>query len=165
VVDDRSPGPFAGYVYDPVVDALELRFIVYRHFVETGSAPTRRTLNEFVGDLETTDRLLRELHERHMLVLDDRPTRRGEIRMALPFAAAPTNFRVTTDQGAWWANCAWDSLAILAALHSDGRVQSTWSDTDEPVELTVAHGQLADTEGYISFPLPASQWWDDIVFT
>jgi hypothetical protein len=88
--------------------------------------------------------------------------------MALPFAAEPTHFRVTTDHGAWWANCAWDSLAILAALHRDGHIASTWSDTGEPVRLTVTHGQIDatdDTSGYISFPLPASRWWDDIVFT
>ena len=100
-----------------------------------------------------------------MLVLDDRPGRYGEIRMALPFAAEPTNWRVTTEVGAWWANCAWDSLAILAALHSDGHVESSWSDTDAPVHLDVVRGRLDDADGYICFPLPASQWWDDIVFT
>ena len=147
------------------MDALELRSVVYRHFVETGSAPSRTALADVVGDLETVEGLLRELHDRHMLVLDDRPARQGEIRMALPFAAEPTNFRVTTDEGAWWANCAWDSLAVLAALHQDGRIDSSWSDTGEPLQLTVTHGSLGDTEGYVSFPLPATRWWDDIVFT
>ncbi len=151
--------------YDLLVDVLELRYVVYRHFVDTGAAPTRRQLCEMTGDLETTDRLLSELHDRHMLVLDDRPGRRGEIRMALPFSAEPTDFRVTTDGGAWWANCAWDSLAVLAALHSDGRIRSSWSDTGEPLELGVADGELERAEGYISFPLPARRWWDDIVFT
>jgi hypothetical protein len=147
------------------VDPLELRFLVYRHFVEAGSAPSRTTLAGIVGDIGSVDALLRELHDRHMLVLDDRPHRRGEIRMALPFATEPTNFRVTTAGGAWWANCAWDSLAMLAALHSDGRIESTWSDTGEPAEFAVTGGQLGTSDGYISFALPASRWWDDIVFT
>lgn len=95
------------------VDPLELRFVVYRHFVETGRAPSRRWLAAVVADIGTVDRLLQELHDRHMLVLDDRDHRRGEIRMALPFAAEPTDFRVTTDAGAWWANCAWDTLTII----------------------------------------------------
>ena len=146
------------------MDPVDLRFIVYRHFVETGTAPSRHTLTDIVGDLDTVDGLLRELHDGHMLVLDDRPHRSGEIRMALPFAAEPTNFRVTTNDGAWWANCAWDSLAILAALHTDGDVESTWSDTGEPVHLTITIGRL-DTDGYIHFAFPASQWWDDIVLT
>jgi len=147
------------------MDALELRFIVYRGFVETGSAPSRHSLVDIVGDLDTVDGLLRELHDRHMLVLDDRPHRRGEIRMALPFAAERTNFRVTTDNGGWWANCAWDSLAILAALHTDGHIESTWSDTGEPVHLGVSEGRLDSSVGFVSFALPASQWWDDIVLT
>lgn len=152
-------------IYAFVVDALGLRRIVYRHFVESGGAPTRHLLAEIVGDLDAVDGLLQELHDRHMLVLDDRPARHGEIRMALPFAAQPTNWRVTTERGAWWANCAWDSLAVLAALHSDGHIESTWSDTGTPVHLDVTDGQLDDAEGYICFPLPASRWWDDIVFT
>ena len=147
------------------MDALELRLIVYRHFVETGVAPTRAELAQTVGAAELVDALLRELHDRHMLVLDDRPGRQGEIRMALPFASEPTKWMVTTSRGAWWANCAWDSLAILAALHSNGRIESTWADTGEPAHLTVAGGELGHAEGYICFPLPASQWWDDIVFT
>lgn len=147
------------------MDALDLRQIVFQHFVAVGVAPMRTELAQSVGDMEVVDVLLQELHDRHLLVLDDRPGKYGEIRMALPFASEPTRWRVTTDHGKWWANCAWDSLAILAALESDGRVESTWVDTNEPVDLTVSAGQLDQTEGYISFPLPAKMWWDDIVFT
>ncbi len=147
------------------MDPLELRFIVYRHFVETGAAPTRRELADVVGDLGKVDELLRVLHDRHMLVLDDRPDRVGEVRMALPFAAELTGFRVTTAEGAWWANCAWDSLAVLAALHRDGHIASSWSDSGEPLALTVTDGQLDDTDGYIHFAVPARRWWDDIVLT
>ena len=147
------------------MDLLELRFVVYRHVVDTGRMPSRRELAAAVGDVELVDRLLVALHDRHMLVLDERPHRRGEIRMALPFAAEPTDFRVTTDAGGWWANCAWDSLAILAALHADGSIASTWADTGEPLELSVTDGALDRLDGFVSFPLPASRWWDDIVFT
>ena len=147
------------------MDALELRTLVYRHFVDTGRAPTRSELIKAVGDSGATDLLLRELHTRHMLVLDDRDHRRGEIRMALPFAAEPTNYRVMTTSGSWWANCAWDALAVFAALHADGRITSTWVDTGEPLELVVHAGELDPQDGYISFPLPANRWWDDIVFT
>lgn len=147
------------------MNPLELRFIVYRHFVETGTAPSRQTLTDIVGDLDTVDGLLRELHDRHLLVLDDRSHRGGEIRMALPFAAEPTNFRVTTDHGAWWANCAWDSLAILAALRTDGHIESTWSDTGEPAQVMISDGRLDSNDGYIHFALPANRWWDDIVLT
>lgn len=141
--------------YHRGVDPLELRFIVYRHF-EMGAAPSRADLVGLVGSLEEVDRLLRELHERHMLVLDDRDGCWGEIRMALPFATEATNFRVITDTGAWWANCAWDSLAMIAALGTDGRIESTWADDGTPVEITIVDGRLAESEGSTSCFPPAS---------
>lgn len=52
--------------------ARGLWLIVYRHFVETGVAPARAELAQTVGAAELVDVLLRELHDRHMLVLDDR---------------------------------------------------------------------------------------------
>jgi hypothetical protein len=62
------------------MDPLQLRFVIYRHFIETGLAPSRHELADVVGDLGAVDRLLRELHDRRMVVLDDRDERRGEIR-------------------------------------------------------------------------------------
>ena len=147
------------------MEPLALRSVIYQHFAATGTAPTRQALTDIVGDPDTTDAQLRRLHDMHMVVLDDRPHRRGEIRMALPFAAEPTDFRVTTDTGAWWANCAWDSLAVIAALHTDGRITSTWSDTGESVDISITDGQLDDGDGYIHFAIPARRWWDDIVLT
>lgn len=149
------------------MNALELRVTVYRHFVESGKAPTRDALAGIVGDLSSVDLLLGELQDRHMLVLDDRPGATGEIRMALPFATEPTNFRVTADAGAgtWWANCAWDSFAMIAALQCDGRIESTWADTGEPVQFAISAGRLDSVEGHVHFAVPAWQWWDDIVFT
>jgi hypothetical protein len=142
---------------------MGVRALIYRHFVDTGTAPTRRELTDLVGD--DPDLQLSRLHDAHMIVLDDRPNRRGEIRMALPFSAEPTNFRVTTTTGSWWANCAWDSLAIVAAVDQDADITSTWNDTDEPVALHVADGRLDHTEGFIHFRVPARHWWDDIVRT
>ncbi len=147
------------------MDALELRHIVYSHFERTGAAPSRAALAETVGDEIEVDRLLRELHDGHMLVLDDWPARVGEIRMALPSSADPTDFTVTSGQRTWWANCAWDSLAILAALHVDGRIESTWSDTGDPVDITITDGRPDQPEGFVHFAVPARRWWDDIVRT
>jgi hypothetical protein len=147
------------------MDVLGLRHLVYRHIVETGGAPNRATLVERLGDAATVDSLLGELHERHMLVLDDRAGRLGEIRMALPFATEETKFRVVTTDGSWWANCAWDSLAVIAALGTDGRIESTWADTGEPLEVEITAGELVQPDGFIGFEIPAASWWDDIVFT
>ena len=147
------------------MDDLDLRTAIYRRIVDSGRPPSRLELVEVSGTQDAADAQLRRLHDAHMIVLDDRPHRRGEIRMALPFAAEPTNFRVTTKRGAWWANCAWDSLAVVAALHDDARITSTWSDTGEQVEIDVVDGCLSRSDGFIHFRVPAQHWWDDIVFT
>jgi hypothetical protein len=159
------------------VDEVELRSIVYRSFAATGRAPTRAALDELVGDASDADTLLQSMHDQHMIVLDERPATRGEIRMALPFSSEPTGFDVTSEvpslDGRWWANCAWDSFAVVAALDIDARIEATWMDTGQPVDITIANGSITgplgdDTPGpagFVHFAVPASRWWDDIVET
>jgi hypothetical protein len=147
------------------VDDLELRAVIYRRIAETGTPPSRDELVAIVGTPDEADARLRRLHDSHMVVLDDRPHRRGEIRMALPFAAEPTGFRVTRNGAGWWANCAWDSLAVVAALRDDARIESTWADTGEVLEIDVVDGRLSRSDGHVHFLVPARHWWDDIVFT
>ena len=138
---------------------LELRHVIYRHFADSGRAPTRSQLVERFG----TDvaGALTGLHDAHMVVLDDD----GEIRMALPFSAADVGHRVVAGDRDWWANCAWDAFAIPAALGRDARIESTWVDTGEPVRIGVADGRLDDDSGFVHFVVPARKWWDDIVET
>jgi hypothetical protein len=89
----------------------------------------------------------------------------GALRMANPFSAVPTRFRVHT-LGRWWfANCAWDSFGICAALNSDGHISTTCPDCDDSIEIDVADAQPSDTSLLFHSLVPASRWWDDIVFT
>ncbi len=142
---------------------LEIRHRIYQFFADACRAPSSDEIAGLTG-MSTEDVRLafRRLHDRHMIFVEPAT---GEIRMANPFSAIPTDYRVSSGNKTWWANCAWDAFAILAALHADGRITSTWADTGEPLELTVRDGELDDHDGYVSFPLPASRWWDDIVFT
>ncbi len=139
---------------------LELRHVIYESFAATGAPPSRGDLAALVGGGEVDDRL-RRLHDRHMVVLDDR----GDITMALPFSARPTEHRIVTGDRSWWANCAWDSLAIPAALDIDATVEASWLDTGEPVDLAVRGGELVGEDGFVHFVVPARHWWDDIVET
>ena len=133
---------------------LELRHRIYTRLAETGRAPTRAEIAD--------DTALRDLHDAHMVVLDHA----GEIAMALPFANRPTTHRVVSGEQSWWANCAWDSLAIPTALGSDATIEATWIDTGDPVDLSVIDGMLAgDTSGFVHSQVPARHWWDDIVET
>ena len=147
------------------MDTAALRSMIYRHTVETGLVPSRIELESMVDDPTSLGVDLARLHDAHAIVLDDRPERAGEIRMALPFAAEPTDYRVTTASGGWWANCAWDSLAVAAALHQDARVESRWADTGESLVFDITDGRIGAQDGFVHFRVAAAHWWDDIVRT
>jgi Alkylmercury lyase len=89
---------------------VRIRNLTSELFVEIGRAPTAEEASLAAG----TD--VREswwrLHEAHALVLDAA----GEIRMANPFSAVPTPYRVQTAGRPWYANRAWDAFGIRAAL-------------------------------------------------
>ena len=89
----------------------------------------------------------------------------AEILMALPFLSAATHHRVTSVQASWWANCAWDTLAIPAAMGIDAGIDAEWLDTGSPVELAIRNGELTSTDGFIHFATPTRRWWDYIVET
>jgi hypothetical protein len=137
------------------MDDLELRNIVYRRFVELGRAPT-------LEELGTDEASLRRLHDAHWLVLEsDRP----EIRMANPFSAIPTRYRVEADGRPWFANCAWDAFGIPAALGVDGHISSSCPDCGAAIEIDVIGGRPGPATDVFHVLVPARHWWDDIVFT
>jgi hypothetical protein len=131
---------------------LALRNEVYRRFAE-GRVPTRAELGDDDG--------LRRLHDAHALVLDAA----GEIRMANPFSAVPTPYRVEAGDRRWYANCAWDAFGIPAALRVEGHVSSTCPDCGAALELDVGAGRPVPEELVFHVVVPAARWWDDIVFT
>jgi Alkylmercury lyase len=89
----------------------------------------------------------------------------NELRMANPFSAVPTAYRVHVHERSWYANCAWDAFGILAALDTDGRVDSSCPDCGEPYTLDVRAGRVHGPDLLFHCLVPAAQWWDDIVFT
>ena len=137
------------------MDDLELRNLVYRRFVELGRAPT-------LEELGTSEAALRRLHEAHMIVLEpDRP----EIRMANPFSAVPTPYRVEAAGRSWFANCAWDAFGIPAALGVDGHISTSCPDCGEPIEIELVDRRPVPASDVFHVLVPARSWWDDIVFT
>ena len=142
---------------------LALRNHVYRRFVELGRAPT---LSETVAErglaAEEVEAGLRRLHEAHLLVLEpDRP----EIRMANPFSAVPTPYRVEAGGRSWFGNCAWDAFGIPAALGVGGHISSVCPDCGEAIEIDVVDRAPVPGREAVHVLLPARHWWDDIVFT
>src|SRR5690348_2843820 len=94
---------------------LELRNLTYRRFVELGRAPIAAEVGSEAGlTVADVQAGWRRLHDAHALVLNPGTM---EIRMANPFSAVPTAYRVHASERWWFANCAWDAFGILGALH------------------------------------------------
>lgn len=142
----------------------EVRLAVYQHFLSTGAAPDVTALAVPLAlSVEKVAASLRRLGEQHVLVVEGSPT--PHIRMAMPFSAAPTAYRVETASGAWWANCGWDALGIPAMLGEDAHILTRCQDCDTPLSLHVEQGQLREQHAVLHFLVPAARWWEDIGFT
>jgi hypothetical protein len=141
---------------------IELRNATYRRFVELGRAPAVAEMAAATQRPESDVRAgWRRLHDAHALVLDGA----GEIRMANPFSALPTPFRVEAAGKHWYANCAWDAFGIGAALHVDSHIDTECADCHEPIRLVVRDGRPDDTDLVFHVLVPAISWWQDIGFT
>jgi Alkylmercury lyase len=147
------------------VDAelLEVRNATYQRFVELGRAPSAQ---EVAGAVDRTRAQVgaawRRLHGAHALVLDPET---NEIRMANPFSAVTTSYRVQAAGRSWYGNCAWDALGICAALRSDGHIATSCPDCGEGIAFDVRGQRPTDERLLFHCLVPAAAWWDDIVFT
>ena len=144
-------------------DDLALRNLTYARFAESGRAPTVAEIAAAAG-LRRAEVMAswERLHAQHALVLD--PVT-GEIRMANPFSGVATGYRVQAAGRWWYGNCAWDAFGICAALHEDGRIETSCPDCGAVLQIAVT-GQRPDDESLLFHCLvPAARWWDDIVFT
>lgn len=137
---------------------LAVRNRTYSLFVELGRAPTSAE----VGPADEVLAAWRRLHDAHALVLNADGT---ELRMANPFSAVPTAYRVDAAGRWWYANCAWDAFGICAALGTDGRIETSCPDCGEPIAIDVRDARPEPDEHLFHVLVPAAHWWDDIVFT
>lgn len=137
---------------------IAIRNRTYAHFVELGRAPTPEEL----GDPGEILAAWRRLHDAHALVLDSSTE---ALLMANPFSAVPTAYRVQAGGRWWFANCAWDAFGVCAALHVDGRVETTCPDCGEPIAVAVRDERPDDESLVFHCLVPARDWWADIVYT
>ena len=93
----------------------QVKVCVYRHFADTGEAPTAVDVAGRLGcsSGQVIDAYTRLRLRRVLLLEEDGST----IRMAPPFSGIPTPHRVESAGRWYYANCAWDALGIPAALH------------------------------------------------
>ena len=142
---------------------LRVRNATYGLLVDLGRVPMAQDVAQATR-IGVADVLAswQRLHDQHALVLN-RAT--AEIRMANPFSAIPSAYRIKAASRWWYANCAWDALGVCAALHADGRVETSCPDCGETISLRVEAYKPDETSLLLHCLVPARRWWDDIVYT
>jgi len=141
---------------------IDLRNATYRRFVEFGRVPSAGEVAATTGIAEAAVRKTwQRLHDAHAVVLDEA----GDIRMANPFAANATPFRVRADDRSWYANCAWDAFGIGAALGVDSSFETPCPDCQAPIRINIVDDRPDDESPVFHVLVPAAQWWNDIGFT
>jgi hypothetical protein len=149
---------------DPSAADLAVRAAVYRHFVAHGEAPTTEFLAAVLDrEEDSVLQSFERLEAARALALA--PGTR-QVWMAHPFSAVPTPYRVETRDCRYWANCAWDALAIPSLLNVDARISTRCPDCGEPVNASVEGGRLeTPAHAVVHFLVRPTRFWDDIGFT
>lgn len=141
----------------------EIRAFVYRHFAETTRPPLiDEVASRFALTHEEARAAYEELHGRHALYLKPGT---HEILMANPFSGVTTPFRVRANGKTYFANCAWDSLGLPAALHADAEIEAVCAQSGEPIRLRVSRGQVQGSDVLAHFLIPFREWYNDLIST
>lgn len=105
-------------------------------------------------DEEVASASMARLADEHRLLLTDE----DKVWMAHPFSGVDTGHTATVGDRTWWANCAWDALAILSLL-GDGVARCP----NGPV--WTVEGGVVSPGGLVHLLVPAARFWDDVAFT
>jgi hypothetical protein len=146
------------------VDLEDLRLAVYRHFADTGRAPSAAALASHLRVASAdVERGLRQLAAERHLVLGDH----DEILMAHPFAAIPLGFSVMGRATLWWGGCAWDAFALPHLLPAEGEllVATRCPGCSRPHAWNVGTAGPPPGDQVAHFLTPAARMWDDVVAT
>ena len=140
-----------------------VKLAIYRFFADTGGRPSVAEVAAHVGaaDADVRASFARLRANRVLFLEPDGET----IRMAPPFSGVPTQHRVLARGREYVANCAWDTLGILAALREPGTIISECAQSRERLELQVSPNGPPPSDWVFHCLVPASRWWQDLVFT
>jgi hypothetical protein len=104
---------------------------------------------------------------RHIALL----TGTQRILMAFPFSSIVTPFRVEVagKDKEYFANCAWDAVAVHVTLGKEQRIYSYCHHCSEDIKIHLKDQKLVsqqlDNQPLVYLALPASKWWENIVLT
>ena len=146
------------------LDARAVRVHTYDHILEHGVPPSSSEIATHFG-VSPADALqtLGALRIGKAILVHPQT---GEIWMAGPFAAAPTQYKVIGRKATWWANCAWDMLGVAALVREPVRIETHCTDCGDPMYFDVdASRDAMRDDAIVHFLVPARRWYDDIGFT
>lgn len=133
----------------------QVRAQIYQLMVAGAQLVDAETIGLSRGwDQGEVEKALERLEAEHRIALVDQSHR---IRMAHPFSGVETGYRSVIGDRSWFANCAWDALAVLALL-GDGEAMVG------DLEWKVSEG-VVQPDGLVHLVVPARQFWDDVGFT
>ena len=140
-----------------------VRFFILQYFVSNTRPPeVKETAAQFKISQEAAKAAYQELHRRDAIYLEPGMHR---IRMAFPFSAVPTPHRVLAQGKSYWANCAWDALAIPAAMHCEADINTSCAENQKPIFLMVRDGRIVHQGECVHFLLPFQRWYNDLAYT
>jgi hypothetical protein len=91
--------------------------------------------------------------------------------MAFPFSSIVTPFRVKVagKDKEYFANCAWDAVAIHVALGKEQWISSYCHHCSEDIKIHLKDQRRvsaqSDSQPLVYLALPASKWWENILLT
>jgi hypothetical protein len=125
-------------------------------------------MRKFGLDRASTFKMLVDLQSaRHIALL----TGTQRILMAFPFSSIVTPYRVKVagKDKEYFANCAWDAVAIHVALGKEQRISSYCHHCSEDVKIHLKDQRRvstqSDSQPLVYLALPASKWWENILLT
>jgi len=136
-----------------------LHCLLTRHIIETGHAPALDALAALAGSSRAeVEAALRRLEAMHGLILVPGSTQVWSLH---PFALMPTAFWVRSEGGGWWANCAWCSLGIAAAVGAGVTISTSAGAEGLALRFTVEGGAPSQRDLLMHFPEGPARWWDN----
>jgi hypothetical protein len=137
---------------------------IYETVAGTTRMPTSSDVASAIGSsIVEVEAAFQRLYEKRLLGLE--PGSASRIRMAPPFSGIETQHRVKIEDKIYFANCAWDSFGIAAALKCDADIESICPDCGETLTFQIRDSRPLPQECLIHFAVPAAQWWRDILYT
>ena len=141
----------------------DIRAFVYQYFAETTRpASVEETASRFALTHEEAASAYDALHARHAFFLEPGT---HDILMANPFSGVETPFKVHAMDKTYFANCAWDSFGIPAALQADAEIEAACAQSGEAIYLTVSSGKVRASNALVHFLVPFKDWYSDLPFT